>query len=500
MLNWSQTRSLGLPLVGRLGCIAVASLLGVGCGGELQPTETEEEIGTDQAAAKAPLNLDPRRSLVVTEQPILARFPLERVLDQIIATSGVSGLTAKALFQQWWDTQNPGPGLDPAAPHCDDSTDADGNPTLNGYPYACRPAPAEGGQAACDPFADPDSPCAYFPIGLFMRFDAAPEDGSNCGEYRIVYAKRSGRTAGLDRNLLIFEAAMRNPHENQGIRGCKKLVKAWADLSTESDIEERADKLEEIYFEGYHEFDPVVTWSNFGDNADGIGQVRTNQFMQAGTPKVWSLREFKIQKQCGGGGGALRFVPATDKGNPFGPLFDPVSANANAPAFRAELLTKVEGLAAPGLGGIAMGASALFSTGQSQASGTTETRYTASFGPGPSSLRSDLQAKLTVLGSTLTPDDIVERAQAMSCAGCHKLSSNQALGGGLIWPASLGFTHISERDADLESVDGVLRYRLSPALENELLPQRKQLLEDYLNGIGHPAKPPKHPIGRRWTH
>jgi hypothetical protein len=43
-------------------------------------------------------------------------------------------------------------------------------------------------------------------------------------------------------------------------------------------------------------------------------------------------------------------------------------------------------------------------------------------------------------GSALTPEDIVKRAQALTCAGCHDLSSNADLRDGLTWPPSLGFT------------------------------------------------------------
>jgi len=90
-----------------------------------------------------------------------------------------------------------------------------------------------------------------------MRFDQAPEDGRHCGEYRVVFAKESGRTpAGAqNRNLLIFEASLRNPHLNQGIRGCERFVRAWAELSTEPSLEKRRVKLEDFYFDGYSEFD-----------------------------------------------------------------------------------------------------------------------------------------------------------------------------------------------------------------------------------------------------
>lgn len=442
--------------------------------------------------------IDARRSLAITDQPILQNFGLNRVLDQIIATSGVTGLTATTLFKQWWDTQNTGPGLGLGA-HCNDSVDAGGYPLLNGYPYTCRPAPSEGVQADCDPFAA-GTTCAYIPIGLFMRFDLAPEDGSHCGEYRIVYAKESGKTENQNRNIVIFEAALRNTHLNQGVRGCQKFVRAWAELSNEPNITKRRAQLEEFYFTGYKEFDPVVSYQNFGDNPEGAGQIRTNQFMQPNSPRVWSLREFKLIKQTSGTP-ALRFVPVSNKTNPYGPLFDSLSYHPNAPGFQQEFVTEIARLAGPGINAIGMKTSDVYNSGQSQAGGgVLETNYPANFGTGPNAFRTDIEATLAGLGSTLTPDEIVKRAQAMSCAGCHRFSNNAAIGGGLTWPASQGFTHVSERDIELEVVGGVTRFGISVALTDHFLPARKQLVEDYLNNVPRPARPPKDPLGGRWVH
>lgn len=474
--------------------IALSAMLGAACSAE----DAADTLGSEQLATQPAPTIDARRSLAITDQPILVNFTLKRVLDQIIATSGVSGVTATALFQQWWDVQNPKPGRG-LGPHCDDVVDGSGYPLVNGYPYGCRPAPAEGSQASCDPFAT-GSACAYIPLGLFMRFDLAPEDGRHCGEYRVIFAKESGRTDAQDRNLLIFEGAMRNPHVNQGIRGCEKYVRAWADLSTQPSIDKRRATLEGFYFDGYEEFDPIISYTSYGENALGAGQVRTNSFVQPNTPRVWSLREFKLQRPCAPTC-SLEFVPVSDKVNPFGPLFDAASTNPNAAGFQSEFLTQVPRLAASDPNGIAMDPSDVYDSGQSQASSSvTETNYAANFGTGPNAFRSAIQSTLTSLGSTLTPDDIVARAQVTTCAGCHRFSSNANLGGAVIWPSSLGFTHVSELDADVEVVSGVSRYLISDALVNLLLPHRKQVAEDFLDNVPHPAKPPGDPIGGRWVH
>jgi hypothetical protein len=472
---------------GALAGVLLAAVVTGACGA----TPTAENLDEERLAVVPSPIVDARRSLAITDQPILANFTLERVLGQLVSTSGVSGLTAAKLFHQLWDTQNPAPGLDAdtLSPNC--------TGTLNGYPYECRPSPEEGGQAVCDPFAA-NSPCAYIPVGLFMRFDLAPTDGRHCGEYRVVFAKESGRlaTGSQNRNLLIFEAAARNPHDEQGIRGCQKLVRAFAELSDIANANTRRTKLEQIYFDGYQEFDPVISFQNFGENPHGAGQLRTNQFVQPDEPRMWNLREFKLDKDCSPTC-ALRFVPVTNKVNPFGPLFDPTSEQENAGAFQAEFVTQVASLAGPNFG---MNTSDVFNSGQSLATSLSdETDYPTNFGDGPSPFHDAIQAVLTNLGSTLTPVEIVKRAQVQACAGCHRFSNNVDVGG-IIWPPSLGFTHVSERDVDLETVAGVTRFKISDALVTLLLPARKQLVEDFLNEVPLPPRAPADPIGGRRVH
>jgi len=472
---------------------AVAALVSGAC----SATTASEQDSVDSAGQAVKVTtIDVRRSLAVTEQTILARFSLERVLTQLATQSGVPGLTATALFQQWWDTQNPGPGLYPG-PHCDDTVTPPLGSTINGYPYLCR-AGAEGAQASCDPFAA-NSPCAYIPIGLFNRYDQAPENGAHRGEYRIVYAKQSGIATTSDRNLLIFEAAMPNPHPQQGLKGCQQIIDTWAQLTPENNIQARAAALEDFYFNGQGVVSPVVSISNYGDNALGAGQIRTNQF--SNTTTGWSLREFKLLRSCSGNScTSMRFTPVTDKNNAYGPLFDPSSSIATAPAFRAFFPSQVANLNATSVPGIDISTDDAFNTAQSQASGATaaEMRYSTLFGTAPSSLRTDLQTQLTTLGSALTPDDIVARAQAQSCAGCHKLSGGAALGGGLTWPISLGFTHVTERQTEV--VGGETRFLISDALLNQFLPARKAIFEDYLNNRPHPSKGPTHPLSGSRTH
>ena len=318
------------------------------------------------------------------------------MLTQLAQQAGTPSVTAVQLFQQWWDTQNPQPGAY-AGPHCDDTVDAQLGPTVNGYPYLCRSG-AEGAQASCDPFATP-SACAYIPIGLFNRFDQAPENGAHCGEYRIVYAKESGVTSTSDRNLLIFEAVLPNPHPQQGLKGCQQIVDTWGVLSSQGSVQARATQLEHFYFNGSGVHGPVISITNFGDNPNSLGQIRTNQF--SNTTTGWSFREFKLLRSCSGGTcTAPRFTPVSNKNNAYGPLFSPTSTLPSAGAFVTFFPTQVAKLSAGSLAALDIGVPDVFNTGQSQASGTTaaEMRYLVQLGTDPSPLRNELQTALNLRG------------------------------------------------------------------------------------------------------
>jgi len=98
-----------------------------------------------------PKPLSGTRSFEITDKAIVAPFTLDRVLAQLIARSGVSGLTPQQLMRQMYDTQNPKPGMaDPAGPHCDDTV-IGGIPAFNGFPRRC---PTPEGQLAATPYAD----------------------------------------------------------------------------------------------------------------------------------------------------------------------------------------------------------------------------------------------------------------------------------------------------------------------------------------------------------
>jgi hypothetical protein len=478
-----------------VGCVA-----DVGSEADVALDSSVELAETDAALCSSTATIDARRSLAVTEERILERFSFERVMNRLVAQARIPGLTATQLFQQWWDTQNAGSSLY-EGPHCDDVVDETLGSVINDFPYSCRNAPEEGAQASCDPFTDES--CAYIPIGLFNRFDLAPADGATCGEYRVVFAKKSGQENARDRNLVIFEASLPNPEPWKGLNGCRPVVNFWAELSRIDSLDKRARMLEQFYFQGLSRSIPaVIDIRHYGDNAQGRGQVRTNQFVQdIETARAWSLREFKLDRSCERVGRrescSLRFVPVTAKTNPYGALFAAEETHDKWAGFQSEFVGEVATLAAPDVLSISMNVSDTYNSAQSQTSGSQESDLMANFSE-ESALSAAIAKELVELDSNLTALNIVERTQTQTCAGCHRFSNGADLGDGLVWPASLGFTHVDERNP--ETVDGVTRFVISNALTDTFLPARKATMEQFLRGRRSYARGAQGTVGGGYTH
>jgi hypothetical protein len=242
-------------------------------------------------------------------------------------------------------------------------------------------------------------------------------------------------------------------------------------------VDERGKRLEKLYFEGHGNVAPVVHIANYGDNRLGAGQVRTNQFVSpAGSGNPWTLREFKLRKTgCPSKFCSLKMLPVSVKNNPFGPLFAGTAAGS-AEFERLFAQQNVASLSAAKLADIAMTTPEKFNAAQSNSNGSTENDYPAQFASN-TRLATALRTALGVQ-STLTPAQLVARAGTQSCAGCHQLSNGAQLGNSLVWPSSLGFVHVSERQTEV--VGGVTRFVISPALVSTFLPARKARMEAYL--------------------
>jgi hypothetical protein len=390
--------------------------------------------------------IDPLRSLEVTDPAVLAKFSLQRVMSTI-ATSAKATNTPLQIWQQWMSTYGncTDPKIDP-----------------NGYGLVC-PRNPEAGLAAIDPFG---STGAHFaPIALANRFDLAPRGGADCGEYRILYAMIGGQGRGF----LIFEGRLPNPTPAQGLAGCTPVADFWAQLSNDLSTTSRAAKLDQFYFTGLPGFAPVVDASHYGlttnlGAAVRKGQIRTNMFVQSAQ---WNLREFQLAKPCATNAScALAVEHVTVKVNPANELF--TGTHANAPAFQAAFLTQIPSLQKPNAATLTMTNANKFNEFESVSQGSTDTLY-ANFTQ--ASFRIQIAAAIT--DPALSVNNILDRATTQTCAGCHQLSTfppHNQLGGGIVWPQTLGFVHVDELS------------HLSPALLDVFLPRRATVLKAFLQG------------------
>jgi len=397
---------------------------------------------TDEVTCPVP-TLDTTRSLMVTDPTALANFSFQRVMNAI-TTSGHATNTSLAMYQAWMATfaNCTDPKIDP-----------------NGYGIKCPRI--ESTLGSINPF-QPTGP-HFTPVALANRFDLAPRSGADCGEYRVVFALQGGN----GRAFIIFEGRLPNPTPASGISGCAPVADFWAQLSTDPSATSRAAKLDNFYFTGLPGFEPVVAASHYGlantisTNARNKGQIRTNMFVQN---QQWQLREFQLSKPCAANASCTLSVEhVTAKVNPANELF--TGTHANAPAFQSAFLTQIPALSASTAATIGMTNGNNFNEFESVSQGSTDVLY-ANFTQ--ASFQAQIAAQLT--GSSLTVQNILDRATTQTCAGCHQLSSggHAQLGGGVVWPASLGFVQISETS------------QLSPALTTSFLPHRSTVLTAFL--------------------
>ncbi|NOR70019.1 MAG: hypothetical protein GQ532_10070 [Methylomarinum sp.] len=346
----------------------------------------------------------------------------------------------------------------------------------------------------------------WVPVGLFNRFDTAPVDGSHCGEYRIVYANPRNTndpslSAGTRRFFTIFESALPNPLPEKGIEGCTSVANFWVSLSSPDLTDaERVTMLEEFFYQGLSTqssdgtpvtLAPVVSFAHY--NAP-LGQVRTNQFLD---PR-WQLREFRTAINSIG---KVSFEVDTVKNNALTEFYDqqapfnletsgsvsniglfnllradfqttfisnllPQLISADATAENSRSLINQIGMSVPNR----------FNEFQSDAQNSSDniTRNTGD------NLKGNIDNALTQLGTAITQQQLLARAEATTCGGCHQFSNGADIGtdtngDAIRWPRSAGFVHISETGS------------LSQALTDVFLPVREQVLTNFV--CGHLAPP-----------
>jgi hypothetical protein len=422
------------------------------------------------------LPLNARRSLVVTDQAILDGFSFERVMNAVVARSGTR-TTAIRLYQQLFDTQNAKPGLvAPDAAHCDDFIVA-GKTVFNGLPRRCPTD--EGALATTDPFANSD----HIPLGLINRFDLAPADGSNCGQYRIIFAKKSD--AAFRRLHFIFEAVLPNPTPSAGIAGCRPVAQFWADLSNVDSISERRARLDRFFFTGLDGFDPVIDPEHF--SAASGGGIRTMHNSNA--PLGNRFYQFRLAKR----GDQLIAEPDVLENMPLGHFFDATYDTPTARRFRDAFVANVRNLAIQDENLSFMNIPREFllaesNPGQSELDVVFEIPFVRSqFTLEGLVFSTRISAELLKAGSKLSPTEVVTRANHLSCTGCHFFRGNVGEDG-LSAPISVEFyQQISE--SFTEAGEAGPRFAISKTMRAVFIPHRMEVLRNFLNS-GTP--PPVH--------
>lgn len=421
--------------------------------------------------------IDVDRSLFVHDRATLdaADFSLKRTLTKLAADAvaiGAKGATATGLFRDLWDTQNTdAAAATPAGAHCDDN-----GTTLNGFPNACRPT--EGAQAKA---ADLEAEMAkYRPVGIVNRLDLAAEGWKNCGEHRIVYGRQG---ATFERSFIIFEAVLPNPRPGCE-SGCRAVAEHWYGLSSVADPAERAKRLEKLFYKGLPGYEPVVRVNHYaakqsGGYSGGSGQIRTNQFLQ----QPWMLKEFKLATDCTHKPCKLDVVPIPVKVNPDGNLWTEAPAGLAHNFQKNVVLPQVSSMGINDINAFSYEVPLAFDAARSESqTGGIQDHYFEAYTavPGvPGGFRASLASAATTTSPALTDTQVVNRALALSCAGCHQpsrfgLTQPNSIGPGMTWPNSATFVHVKAED-----VAGV--HALSPALTTTFLPARAKHLADMLS-------------------
>jgi hypothetical protein len=202
----------------------------------------------------------------------------------------------------------------------------------------------------------------------------------------------------------------------------------------------------------------------------------------------WEFREFRLrQAPFGALGPPCAFVPVTVKNTPVPDLFDPLSTNARAADFQWQFVNAARDLAlAKTVGGLQLAFVDTFNAGQSALEGSARPDYLSrARGEGDSPFLARIAEVLGPLdlacpeADPITAESVVQRATALTCAGCHApeqiLSPTRELGCGLVWPKTSGAAHIDENGT------------LSEALVDVLLPHRANVLATYLQACDRDA-------------
>jgi hypothetical protein len=485
------------------------------CGNDAQPIpEYDEHVPLDycgsvpasdtsiKIAADSP-------ALVVTDPAALDSLGLYDLLGRVLESEDDKVTTPAELMGRMFDTMNRSAnavfhrtqnaeGFSADQYHCDD---ADNPAFANHAPETCPRA--EGKLATSEGFFKEGDPDHFYPVAVVNRFDLLPVSANTCGEYRIVYAKESGRNDPENRVFMIFEGSLPNPTPGCLV-SCRPVAEFWRSLESVKDPAEMSDKLRGFFFdglpaaEGRPAFEGVVRARNYGLGSFGVngyystgGQLRISQHMEAD----WEMREFVFDRTQDG---LMRLLPKPVGNNIHRDFFAPPDGYELGVGFANEFAAmNTATLAGKTVEDIGMVASAQFQSGESLQSGPYTCNYHASAAENDYLHdKIDEQIEAADLNAGCPTDDpldseaILRRATMQTCAGCHgpsgMLGEERKLGCGVTWPDSLNGVHIDEKGT------------LSPGLKETFLPHRADVLTTYLqasdekaiwDNIGGPTAP-----------
>jgi mono/diheme cytochrome c family protein len=306
-------------------------------------------------------------------------------------------------------------------------------------------------------------------IAIVNRFDLAPPDYAHCGEYRLIFSRA---TEGPARLHIAIETVLPNPNPDAGKAGCVAVAAFWWDLAFMDSDEIRRDRLERFFFEGV----PAVPRALDREGFARHGRIRTSEIGD-GRPR---FRQYEMKRDCAPAGPCVaELTPVPLDNMPHAAFFGSGTGNEHG-AFRREFLRQVASLAVADVNRYSMNIDRAYSVRDIESSAAAF-NYRLPF---RRSLRSDagrefrerIAEELRKAGSTLTPEDVIDRAETQNCAGCHGKAG--PVGGGLVFPKAFDTgEHIAD-DSLLEAA------RLSPALQDVFVPYRIHLLRDYLETYG----------------
>lgn len=392
-------------------------------------------------------------SVIVTDADILAASTIN-LYETLSLLSGVpeqmdSGLE---LYQQFWDAQRSREESQLGLPiSCE--------PLANDFPTSCD-GPSLGigpdnGRLAMD---------RYRLSAVVNRLDTH-NNWQDCGEHRLLFIYPSSEP-----HYLNFGARLPNPTPGD-IRGCRSVVAFWRELPDLGKAQQ-AQSLRKFFYETLPEgARPAIAPEHFTGSDGSLFSIRS---LESGPYPI----SVKLEKICDQ---ACRYwwrvVPFRD--SPYGPLFN----LNNSSSLIYEITRQFQQWFPAHLDGLLTNNPVIIKSKTEEEFNHGHglhywSDYLTQFGDQRESefglrLQDAVQGKRNADGSPITPENILARATATSCNGCHfgfefsstliQIGALERADGAILrrWPST--FVHIGDGG------------KLAPALRNVYLPGRQVL-------------------------